>query len=63
MHLSTNQLIVCFYSDLVKLQQEESGSGNVLGELVISVGYIKEMSAIEVNVVQARDTGIDYYVV
>lgn len=57
--MSTNQLIVGFYSDLVRLQQEEAGSGKVLsvGELVISVGYIKEMSAIEVNVVQARDTG------
>ena len=57
MHLTTNQLIVGFYSDLVRLQQEEAGGGNVMGELVVSVGYIKEMSAIEVNVIQARDTG------
>ena len=42
----------------MRLQQTEAGSENVLGELVVSVGYIKEMSAIEVNVVQARDTGI-----
>ena len=57
MHLTTNQLIVGFYSDLVRLQEDEAGSENVLGELVVSVGYIKEMSAIEVNVIQARDTG------
>lgn len=55
--MTTNQLIVDFYSGLVRFQQEEAGSGNVFGELVVSVGYIKEMSAIEVNVIQARDTG------
>ena len=55
--LPTNQLIVHFYMELMKLQQEETGKGNGFGELIVSVGYIKEASAIEVIVVQARDIG------
>ena len=55
--LTTNELIVHFYLDLIKYQQEETGKENRLGELVVSVGYIKEMAAIEVIVVQARDIG------
>ena len=62
LRLSTNQLIDHFYSDLLQHQREESekektvGSQRV-GELIVSVGYIKETSAIEVNVVQAKDIG------
>ena len=56
--LSTNQLIVHFYLDLVRYQQEDAGKGNMCGELVVSVGYLKEVAAIEVIVVQARDIGI-----
>ena len=41
----------------MKHQREETGKGSSLGELVVSVGYIKEVSAIEVIVVQARDIG------
>lgn len=55
--MPTNQLIVHFYLELMKHQQEETGKGSSLGELVVSVGYIKEVSAIEVIVVQARDIG------
>jgi hypothetical protein len=53
----TNQLIAHFYVELMKHQREETGKGNGLGEMVISAGYIKETSAIEVIVVQARDLG------
>ena len=62
LRLSTNQLIDHFYLDLLQHQREESekekavGSQRV-GELIVSVGYIKETSAIEVNVVQAKDIG------
>ena len=57
--MPTNQLIVHFYSELMKHQWEETGKGGGLGEMVVSVhvGYIKEVSAIEVIVVQARDIG------
>lgn len=55
--MPTNQLIVHFYSELMKHQREEAGKGSGLGEMVVSVGYIKEVSAIEVIVVQARDIG------
>ena len=44
----------------MKYQQEETRKGNGFGELIISVGYIKEVSAIEVIVVQARDIGNFY---
>ena len=57
LRLSTSQLIDHFYSDLLQYQQEESGKEKQVGELVVSVGYIKETSAVEVNVVQARDVG------
>lgn len=55
--MPTNQLIVHFYHELMKYQREETGKGSGLGELVVSVGYIKEVSGIEVIVVQARGIG------
>ena len=57
LRLPTGQLIDHFYSDLLQHQQEENGKEKRVGELVVSVGYIKETSAVEVNVVQARDVG------
>ena len=57
LRMPTNQLIVHFYSELMKHQREETGKGGGLGEMIVSVGYIKEVSAIEVIVVQARDIG------
>ena len=58
LRLSTGQLIDHFYSDLLQHQREEGGKEKRVGELVVSVGYIKETSAVEVNVVQARDIGM-----
>ena len=55
--MPTNKLIVHFYHELMKYQREETGKGTGLGELIVSAGYIKEVSAIEVIVVQARDIG------
>ena len=43
-----------------QFQEAETGQGNGLGEVVVSVGYtsrIQSVSTIEVIVVQARDTG------
>ena len=58
LRLSTSQLIDHFYTDLLQHQREESGKEKRVGELVVSVGYIKEISAVEVNVVQAKDVGM-----
>ena len=54
--MPTDQLIVRFYSDFLKHQQEQ-GKAEKFGELVVSVGFIKESSVIEVNVVHGENMG------
>lgn len=53
--LSTDQLIRRFYSDIVN--EEAIKEFQFDGELVFSVGYIKETSLVEVNVIQTKDIG------
>lgn len=55
--MSTEHLILRFYSDLVKHQQDEAKEEKQFGELVVSVGYIKESSVVEVNVIQGENMG------
>ena len=54
--MPTDELIVRFYSDFMKHQQEKIKEEK-FGELVLSVGFIKELSAIVVNVIQGDDMG------
>ena len=52
--MSTDQLIVQFYTDLVETQQSEVNREKKFGELVLSVGYT---SMVEVAVIQGENLG------
>ena len=54
--MPTDELIVRFYLDFMKHQQEKIKEKK-FGELQFSVGYIKESSVIEVNIIQGDDMG------
>lgn len=54
--MPTDQLIVGFYSDFLNHQQEQS-KAKKFGELVVSAGFIKGSSAIEVNVIHGENMG------
>ena len=49
--MSTNQLVRHFYLDILKHQHRVSRGETRYSELLLSVGYIKETSSIEVTVV------------
>lgn len=52
--MTTDQLIVRFYADLVETQHSEINGENRFGELVLSVGYT---SVVEVTVIQGENLG------
>ena len=54
--MTTDQLILRFYYDLMNCQQEET-RGERKFELVVSVGYIKEKSIVEVTVIHGENMG------
>ena len=54
--MTTDQLILRFYYDLMNCQQEET-RGERKFELVVSVGYIKETSMVEVTVIHGENMG------
>ena len=54
--MTTDQLILRFYYDLMNCQQEET-RGERKFELVVSVGYIKEKSTVEVTVIHGENMG------
>ena len=54
--MPTEKLILHFFSDLVQHQHEKVESGKAeLGTLLISVGYLKQSSVIEVDVIQGKN--------
>ena len=53
--MPTDQLIIQFYSDFLK--QQEQSKAVKFGELILSTGFIKELSAIEVNIVHGEHMG------
>ncbi len=56
--MPTDQLIVLFYSDFLERQQEQSKTEKLkYGELVVSAGFIKGSSAIEVTVIHGENMG------
>ena len=55
--MTTDELIVHFYSDLLKRQQEESRGDQQFGKLVVSVGYARESSVLEVSVIHGDNMG------
>jgi hypothetical protein len=56
--MPTDQLIVHFYSDFLVHQQEQSKTEKLkYGELVVSAGFIKGSSAIEVTVIHGENMG------
>ena len=54
----TDQLIAHFYSDVLKYQDEGIERERIVGELILSVGYLKEESVVEVNVIHGDKMGI-----
>ena len=59
--MPTEKLILRFFSDLAQRQREEVESGKAeLGTLLVSVGYLKQSSIIEIDVIQGRNLpGLD----
>ena len=59
--MPTEKLILRFFSDLAQRQHEEVESGKAeLGTLLISVGYLKQSSVVEVDVIQGKNLpGLD----
>ena len=59
--MPTDQLIVHFYSDFLDHQQEQSkAAAEKYGELVVSAGFVKGSSAVEVNVIHGENMGKFY---
>ena len=57
LHLSTDKLILHFQTDMVRQQREAKMK---LGTLTLSVGYLRDKKAVEVNVVQGQNLpGLD----
>ena len=54
--MPTDQLIVHFYSDFLDHQQKQS-KAEKFGELLVSAGFVKESSAIEVTVIHGENMG------
>ena len=50
--LSTDKLILHFQTDLIRQQQEAETK---LGTLTLSVGYLRDKKAVEVDVVQGQN--------
>ena len=61
LRLPTEKLILRFFSDLAQRQSDEVESGKAeLGTLLISVGYLKQSSVVEVDVIQGKNLpGLD----
>ena len=61
LRLPTEKLILRFFSDLAQRQHEEVESGKAeLGTLLFSVGYLKQSSVIEVDIIQGKNLpGLD----
>ena len=63
--MPTEKLILRFFSDLAKRQCEEVENGKAeFGTLLISVGYLKQSSVVDVDVIQGEklpglEIGID----
>ena len=59
--MPTDKLILRFFSDLAQRQREEVKSGKAeLGTLLVSVGYLRQSSVIEIDVIQGRNLpGLD----
>ena len=59
--MPTEKLILRFFSDLAQRQREEVERGKAeLGTLLISVGYLKQSSVVEVDVIQGKNLpGLD----
>ena len=54
--MPTEKLILRFFSDLAQRQCEEVESGKAeLGTLLISVGYLKQSSVVDVDVIQGEN--------
>ena len=49
--MPTNQLIRRFYFDILKQQHRENRGERKYSEILLSVGYVKEKSTIEVTVI------------
>ena len=55
LRLPTDKLILRFFSDLAQLQREEKERGKEeFGTLLISVGYLKQNSVVDVDVIQGK---------
>ena len=53
--MPTKNLILRFFSDLAQRQREEMESGKAeLGTLLVSVGYLKQSSVVDVDVIQGE---------
>ena len=61
LRLPTEKLILRFFSDLAQRQHEEVKSGKAeLGTLLISVGYLKQSSVMEVDIIHGKSLpGLD----
>ena len=59
--MPTEKLILRFFSDLAQRQCEERESGKAnLGTLLISVGYLKQSSIVDVDIIQGKNLpGLD----
>lgn len=49
--MPTPLLVLRFYGDILKRQHRENKGDKKFGELLLSVGYIKETSTVEVTVI------------
>ena len=68
--MPTEKLILRFFSDLAQRQREEVESGEAeLGTLLVSVGYLKQSSVVDVDVIQGESfpglekTNVKYYLI
>lgn len=56
--MPTDQLIILFYSDFLDHQQKQSKAEKLkFGELLVSAGFVKGSSAIEVTVIHGENMG------
>ena len=58
---TTGELILQFFSDLSRCQNDEIEKGRMeLGTLLVSVGYLKGESNVEIDVIQGKNLpGLD----
>ena len=56
LRLPTEKLILRFFSDLAQRQLDEVKSGKAeLGTLLISIGYLKQSSVVDIDVLQGEN--------